>query len=36
MSVKRRKVVVTDFDWPSWMDPEKEVLKEKSSSSFQD
>lgn len=28
MSGKRPKVVVTDFDWPSWMDPEKEVLKE--------
>lgn len=28
MRVKRAKVVVTDFDWPSWMDPEKEILKE--------
>lgn len=28
MSIKRAKVVVTDFDWPSWMDPEKEVLRE--------
>jgi len=28
MVTKRPKVVVTDFDWPSWMGPEKEVLRE--------
>ena len=28
MGKQKPKVVVTDFDWPSWMDPEKEILRE--------